>query len=90
MSQQIIKNWHPLPEKSLVSGVPDKKGEKLGYKKFHDCEICNGIMIADSYCTECKNPIDLICMQCGQKIMYDNHEFCYCQLEVLTTKSWTR
>lgn len=92
MSQQILKkNWQPLPQKILVSSIPEEKGNELGYKKFRSCEACNGLLIEDNCCTECKHPVDLICMSCGKKTMYDSHEFCYCQLEALTASSlWKR
>ncbi|HSA97767.1 MAG TPA: hypothetical protein VLF17_01665 [Candidatus Nitrosotenuis sp.] len=85
MSQLIVKNWQLLPSKNLAETTPVKKGEKYGYKKFQKCESCSGLLIEYNCCTECKNPVDLICMKCNKKTMYDAHEFCYCQLEVLTT-----
>jgi hypothetical protein len=49
------------------------------------CKICGGIMTDSTCCRECKKVVHLVCTTCDNKIWYDVHEWCYCQLELLTT-----
>lgn len=53
--------------------------------KLQKCKSCGGMLEEINFCTECKLAIFVKCTTCDKKEYADLHEFCYCQLDVLTT-----
>ncbi len=49
------------------------------------CTKCGGMMTESSICRECRNVLHLVCVSCDDKIWTDIHEWCYCQMELLTS-----
>lgn len=80
--------WQPEPQENLVYSNPVKEGKKLEQQNcFGDCEKCKGPLVGASFCTECRGVIEVSCLYCGERIWYDAHEFCYCQLELLVPQT---
>lgn len=49
------------------------------------CKDCSGRMVEINYCSECRKPIQLMCTSCEKVIIDSMHEFCYCQLDLMSS-----
>jgi len=78
--QILKKNFRPT---NNTATLRVSAGNKLALKEEWICRFCSGVLTEQSICLECKKPVDMLCLFCGKNTMYDEHEFCYCQLELL-------
>ena len=78
--QVLRKKQQPSNEATIQVQVRNKLVLK---EKEWECKFCSGVLTEQSICSECKKPVDLVCLFCGKEEFYDTHEFCYCQLELL-------
>jgi hypothetical protein len=49
------------------------------------CKDCSGKMVEINYCRECRKPIELMCTACEKVVIDSLHEFCYCQLDIMSS-----
>lgn len=83
--QILKKNWR---SDNKVSTLRLSAGNKLIIKEREwKCKYCSGVLTEQSICLECKKPVDMVCLFCEKVTMFDEHEFCYCQLELLVPKT---
>lgn len=72
-------------DKNIVSQCDDKLQVCKPISHPIKCGVCSGPIIESNCCMECKIPVFIKCLNCGKREYADTHDYCYCQLDVLTT-----
>lgn len=83
---QVLKKKHQPDNETQTLQVQIRNKLVLKEKEW-ECKFCSGVLTEQSICSECKKPVDLVCLFCGKATLYDTHEFCYCQLEILVPQT---